>query len=104
MNNNEEGSDNPSQSSDLGSDRALSLWAPILLGMMGNPRRRRRFIAMDFDNEEEEEDEIPSAHTLALEGDSKSQIPFIQSHRTPKTNPDAELLDLVLLFHKSLQV
>ncbi|GAB2286958.1 hypothetical protein Dimus_021346 [Dionaea muscipula] len=28
---------------DFMSDRALSLWAPILLGMMGNPRRRRRY-------------------------------------------------------------
>ncbi|KAE8674991.1 multi-copper oxidase type 1 family protein [Hibiscus syriacus] len=27
--------------SDFQSDRSLSLWAPILLGMMGNPRRRR---------------------------------------------------------------
>lgn len=31
------------QDADLGSDRAFSLWAPILLGMMGNrPTRRRR--------------------------------------------------------------
>uniref|UniRef100_A0A1J3E0X4 RING-type E3 ubiquitin transferase n=1 Tax=Noccaea caerulescens TaxID=107243 RepID=A0A1J3E0X4_NOCCA len=28
---------------DFGTDRALSLWGPILLGMMNNPRRRRRF-------------------------------------------------------------
>lgn len=36
--------------SDFGSDRALSLWAPILLGMMGNPRRRRRFRRLEFDD------------------------------------------------------
>ncbi|KAL0835075.1 hypothetical protein Bca101_086964 [Brassica carinata] len=28
---------------DFGTDRALSQWGPILLGMMSNPRRRRRF-------------------------------------------------------------
>ncbi|XP_058079180.1 E3 ubiquitin-protein ligase SIRP1-like [Magnolia sinica] len=37
---------------DLGSDRTFSLWAPILLGMMGSPSRRRR-----FRRHEEEEDE-----------------------------------------------
>ncbi|GMJ15585.1 BCA2 zinc finger ATL 4 [Hibiscus trionum] len=37
--------------SDMGSDRALSLWAPILLGMMGNPRRRRRFDRIEFEEE-----------------------------------------------------
>ncbi|CAH2077887.1 unnamed protein product [Thlaspi arvense] len=31
------------QDIDFGTDRALSLWGPILLGMMSNPRRRRRF-------------------------------------------------------------
>ncbi|KAF5471366.1 hypothetical protein F2P56_011809 [Juglans regia] len=44
---------------DFGSDRALSLWAPILLGMMGNPprRRRRRFRRLDFELGHEDEDE-----------------------------------------------
>lgn len=42
--------------SDFGSDRALSLWAPILLGMMGNPRRRRRFRRLEFDDFVEEDD------------------------------------------------
>ncbi|KAJ0263244.1 Uncharacterized protein HA466_0036340 [Hirschfeldia incana] len=31
------------QEIDFGTDRALSLWGPILVGMMSNPRRRRRF-------------------------------------------------------------
>lgn len=43
--------------SDFGSDRALSLWAPILLGMMGNPRRRRRFRRLDFDDYVDDEDD-----------------------------------------------
>ncbi|XP_042014996.1 E3 ubiquitin-protein ligase SIRP1-like [Salvia splendens] len=42
------------------SDRALSLWAPILLGMMGNQRRRRRMRRMGFeesDNENENDND-----------------------------------------------
>ncbi|XP_020236744.1 E3 ubiquitin-protein ligase SIRP1 [Cajanus cajan] len=38
---------------DFESDRALSLWAPILLGMMGNPRHPQRLRQIendDFDN------------------------------------------------------
>lgn len=41
--------------SDFGSDRALSLWAPILLGMMGSPRRRRRIRRLRFDDEDSDE-------------------------------------------------
>lgn len=35
-------------------DRALSLWGPVLVGMMSNPRRRRRFRRTEFgvDNDE----------------------------------------------------
>lgn len=40
--------------SDSDRDRALSLWAPILLGMMNNPRRARRFRHIEFDNDDEE--------------------------------------------------
>ncbi|XP_077235967.1 E3 ubiquitin-protein ligase SIRP1-like [Tasmannia lanceolata] len=40
------------QESELGSDRALSLWAPILLGLMGGPHRRRS-------RRDEEEEENP---------------------------------------------
>ncbi|XP_050220203.1 E3 ubiquitin-protein ligase SIRP1-like [Mercurialis annua] len=40
--------------SDLSSDRALSLWAPILLGMMGNPRRRRRLRRSEFEEDDED--------------------------------------------------
>ncbi|KAL7618947.1 E3 ubiquitin-protein ligase SIRP1 [Lactuca sativa] len=37
-------------------DRGQSLWAPVFLGMMNNPRRRRRFSHIDFDEDNEEED------------------------------------------------
>ncbi|KAK8649772.1 hypothetical protein V6N13_139433 [Hibiscus sabdariffa] len=43
--------DGEDMDSDMGSDRALSLWAPILLGMIGNPRRRRRFDRIEFEEE-----------------------------------------------------
>ncbi|KAK1385485.1 hypothetical protein POM88_023220 [Heracleum sosnowskyi] len=38
----------------LDSDRSLSLWAPILLGMMNNPRRRRRIGRLPEDDDDEE--------------------------------------------------
>ena len=41
--------------SDFGSDRALSLWAPILLGMMGHPRRRRRLRRLEFDEDDDDD-------------------------------------------------
>ncbi|KAJ0266967.1 RING-type E3 ubiquitin transferase [Hirschfeldia incana] len=41
---------------DPGTDRAMSLWAPILLGMMSTPQRRRRFRRAEFDEEEEDND------------------------------------------------
>ncbi|CAH1452834.1 unnamed protein product [Lactuca virosa] len=41
---------------DSESDRAMSLWAPILLGMMSNPRRRRRLRQIE-NNEENDENE-----------------------------------------------
>uniref|UniRef100_A0A7N0RIN5 RING-type E3 ubiquitin transferase n=1 Tax=Kalanchoe fedtschenkoi TaxID=63787 RepID=A0A7N0RIN5_KALFE len=39
------------------SDRALSLWAPILLGMMDNPRRRRRLRRRDSEDDEANDDD-----------------------------------------------
>lgn len=42
--------------SDSDSDRALSLWASILLGMMSNPRRRRRFRRLEFEDDDYDHD------------------------------------------------
>ncbi|KAK9072531.1 hypothetical protein SSX86_008965 [Deinandra increscens subsp. villosa] len=42
------------QIGDSESDRTLSLWAPILLGMMSNPRRLRRFRQIESDNENDD--------------------------------------------------
>ncbi|CAB4312578.1 unnamed protein product [Prunus armeniaca] len=49
--------DNHEADSDFGSDRALSLWAPILLGMMNNPHRRRRLRRLDFDEDEDDDND-----------------------------------------------
>ncbi|KAI4336654.1 hypothetical protein L6164_015152 [Bauhinia variegata] len=58
---------------DFGSDRALSLWAPILLGMMGNPRRQRRIRQLDLgdddDNDAHDDDGSEGRHTEETEYD-----------------------------------
>ncbi|XP_008793322.1 E3 ubiquitin-protein ligase SIRP1 [Phoenix dactylifera] len=46
---------------DLGSDRSLSLWAPVLLGMMSRGSRRRR-----LQREEEEDDSGPHRYSESL--------------------------------------
>uniref|UniRef100_A0A2P2Q2Q1 RING-type E3 ubiquitin transferase n=1 Tax=Rhizophora mucronata TaxID=61149 RepID=A0A2P2Q2Q1_RHIMU len=52
-------SDNQDPDLDFGSDRALSLWAPILLGMVGNSRRRRRHRRMGFEEDDDNGDGEP---------------------------------------------
>uniref|UniRef100_A0A0A0KWR3 RING-type E3 ubiquitin transferase n=1 Tax=Cucumis sativus TaxID=3659 RepID=A0A0A0KWR3_CUCSA len=52
--NNNNNNNNNELESDFGSERALSLWAPILLGMMGNPRGRRRFRHLEFDDDDDD--------------------------------------------------
>ncbi|TQD96625.1 hypothetical protein C1H46_017786 [Malus baccata] len=49
--------ENQDADSDLGSDRALSLWAPILLGMMNNPHRRRRLRRFNFDDDDDDDND-----------------------------------------------
>ncbi|XAR59912.1 Ubiquitin--protein ligase [Bertholletia excelsa] len=44
--------------SESATDRTLSLWAPILLGMMSNPHRRRRLRRrLEFEDEDDDEDD-----------------------------------------------
>lgn len=45
----------PSYFGGTDSDRALSLWAPILLGMMSNPRRRSRLRHLEFEDDDDDE-------------------------------------------------
>ncbi|XP_048235400.1 E3 ubiquitin-protein ligase SIRP1 [Ricinus communis] len=54
--------DNQEPDSDFSSDRALSLWAPILLGMMGNPRRRRRLRRREFEEDDDDNDDGETRH------------------------------------------
>ncbi|GAB4856148.1 hypothetical protein Ancab_024789 [Ancistrocladus abbreviatus] len=56
---------------DFASDRALSLWAPILLGMMGNPRRRRRFRRYYLDDEDDDDDENENRERPPREGETE---------------------------------
>ncbi|GAA0148058.1 ubiquitin-protein ligase [Lithospermum erythrorhizon] len=50
--------DDPFDFGDSDSDRALSLWAPILMGMMNNQRRHRRLRSLGF-----EENDVPNVNT-----------------------------------------
>ncbi|KAL5574005.1 hypothetical protein UlMin_023602 [Ulmus minor] len=52
-----EGRDAADAETNFGSNRALSLWAPILLGMMGNSWRRRRFRRIEFDDDDDDDDD-----------------------------------------------
>ncbi|KAK5847031.1 hypothetical protein F383_15552 [Gossypium arboreum] len=52
----------PDMDSHIQSDRALSLWAPILLGMLGNPRRRRRLRRIEFEEEDAENSDGEALH------------------------------------------
>lgn len=52
-------SENPSDvgpGSDRDSDRAFSLWAPVLLGMINSPGRRHRLRRMDFDSDDDDDE------------------------------------------------
>ncbi|KAJ6713530.1 RING/U-BOX SUPERFAMILY PROTEIN [Salix purpurea] len=49
--------DNQVPDSEFGSESALSLWAPILLGMMGNSRRRRRLRRVEYEEGEDDNDD-----------------------------------------------
>ncbi|KAJ4724001.1 E3 ubiquitin-protein ligase RING1 [Melia azedarach] len=93
----ENGSNNSNQGqipdSDFGSDRALSLWAPILLGMMSNPRPHgRRFRIADY----EEDDNDDENHD-----DSEGIIESIMSRRRRRSS--AAILQLLQGIRAGLQ-
>lgn len=54
------------------SDRALSLWAPILLGMMSNPRRRRRLRRLAFG--EDYNDDVMESYNYHTGLDEESEL------------------------------
>lgn len=59
--------DSQGHDSDLGSDRTFSLWAPILLGMMGHSHRRRISRRLEFDDEDDDNEDGESR----LEGETE---------------------------------
>ncbi|KAK4758134.1 hypothetical protein SAY87_019435 [Trapa incisa] len=76
----------------FGSDRALSLWAPILLGMMGNPRQRRRIRRPRFDEEDNDEnDDVRSR----IEGDNSLLDSQIESVIRRRRRSSATILQLL---------
>jgi len=73
--------DNQDPETEFGSDRALSLWAPILLGMMGNPRRRRTR-RLDFEEEEVDNNDDNGESRHGGEADVERQLEsFIRRRR-----------------------
>ncbi|XP_052200111.1 E3 ubiquitin-protein ligase SIRP1-like [Diospyros lotus] len=64
------------------SDRALSLWAPILLGMMSNPRRRRRFRRrLEYADEDDDEDDSERNNSVQHEGQTDRELESIIRRR-----------------------
>ncbi|KAL0418077.1 UNVERIFIED_CONTAM: E3 ubiquitin-protein ligase SIRP1 [Sesamum radiatum] len=74
------------------SDRALSLWAPILLGMMGNPRRRRRIRRMEFEEEDNEDDNENNHRHLDGETELDRELESIMRRRRRSSATILQLL------------
>ena len=82
MNNGDVSRDNNELESDFGSERALSLWAPILLGMMGNPRGRRRFRHLEFDEDDGDNDnDEGEGHRLTEPTDLDRELDSVMRRR-----------------------
>lgn len=77
--------DNPEADSEFGPDRPLSLWAPILMGMMSNPRRRRRLRRQEFDEEEDEDNENDDVHGGDTELDRELESIIRRRRRSSST-------------------
>ncbi|XP_051142634.1 E3 ubiquitin-protein ligase SIRP1-like [Andrographis paniculata] len=79
------------------SDRALSLWAPILLGMISNPRRRRRIRNMEFEEEDNNEDDNNTAAAATTTTNNDQSVLSIDSHghQERDTELDRELESII---------
>lgn len=64
------------------SDRALSLWAPILLGMMDNPRRRHRLRRMAFEDGDHTELDHELDSIIRRRRSSATILQLLQGMRT----------------------
>ncbi|KAK3204834.1 hypothetical protein Dsin_018880 [Dipteronia sinensis] len=77
--------------SEFGSDHSLSLWGPILLGMMGNQRLHpRRFRRAIFEEEEEDDEEEGENHD-----DLDGELESIMTRRRRRRRSSATILQLL---------
>ncbi|XP_010483111.1 PREDICTED: E3 ubiquitin-protein ligase RNF126-like [Camelina sativa] len=74
---------------DFGTDRALSLWAPILLGMMSSPRRRRRFRRSEFG--EDNDDDNVDDELNNVDGNDNSNLYRHHHHRARRHGGEIDL-------------
>ncbi|CAN8301715.1 unnamed protein product [Cochlearia groenlandica] len=80
------------QETDFGTDRAMSLWAPILLGMMSSPRRRRRFIrAEEFDQEDNDNNNGTNVNENSINNDSNNAYRHHHHHRVRRHGGEIDL-------------
>lgn len=77
--------DNHEADSDFGPDRPLSLWAPVLMGMMNNPRRRRRLRRQELDEDEDEDNDNDDGHGEDTELDRELESIIRRRRRSSST-------------------
>ncbi|CAA7062588.1 unnamed protein product [Microthlaspi erraticum] len=65
---------------DFGTDRAMSLWAPILLGMMSSPRRRRRFRRAELGEDNDDDDDDNNNNNNNVEGNDNNNSSNVYRH------------------------
>jgi len=85
--------DNQVPDSEFGSDRALSLWAPILLGMVGNSHRRRRLRRVEYEEDEDGNDDGEANH--AGEPEFEREIESFMRRRRRSRRNSATILQLL---------
>ncbi|XP_010448279.1 PREDICTED: E3 ubiquitin-protein ligase RNF115-like [Camelina sativa] len=78
---------------DFGTDRALSLWGPILVGMMSNPRRRRRFRRTEF-GVDNDDDEVNGAAAADDVGGNDRNVHHLHHHRRHRHRQQGREIDL----------
>lgn len=77
---------------DSDSDRALSLWAPILLGMMSNPRRRSRLRHLEFGDDDDEFTNERDDHTREADTELDPELASIMNRRRRNSATILQLL------------
>ncbi|XP_055818526.1 E3 ubiquitin-protein ligase SIRP1-like isoform X2 [Solanum dulcamara] len=77
---------------DSDSDRALSLWAPILLGMMSNPRSRSRLRHLEFEDDDDEYTNERDDHTREADTELDPGLASIMNRRRRNSATILQLL------------